>query len=224
MAKQFTPEDVLDTLGYDNVVSLGERIGNRYFKADAVKKHILEKLSVAHYLKLHETKGKTLIDIGTGAGWFPYICKLYGHTCIGTDELNRDNYQPIYDWLELDIRDELVCPHTPFGLTEKVDYVVTLRSFFPNRPNVWEMEEWKYFFNDIIKNINPNGGLYLGSNSGDRRGRFKELPDKQKSHWGPLEVGDMFKQYLVPPNKALKIKPNTVYLPYNVVKKLGEAL
>lgn len=217
MAK-LTVQDVIDSLGYDSIIQMGNKIDNRYFKEPSLKKYIQEKLSVAHYLNLHNTSNKTLIDIGTGAGWFPYICKLYGHNCIGTDELNRDNYQPIYDWLNLDIRGDLVYSRKPFELTEKVDYVVTLRSFFPNRPKVWEIDEWKYFFKDIIKNIKPEGGLYLGCNTG-QKGKYSQPPN---SHWGPVEVGEMFKLYHVPANKDLKVKSNTVYLPYDVVKKLGE--
>jgi len=220
MSKQLTVNDVINTLGYDNIIALGNKIDNRYFQTNGVRKFIQEKLSVAHYLNLHSDKNKKLIDIGTGAGWFPYICKLYGHTCIGTDLLNRENYQPIYDWLELDIREELVHSYKPFGLRDKVDYIVSLRAFFPNRPTIWEIDEWQYFFKDIQKNINPDGGLYLGCNGGGNRGRFRQLSESEKSHWGPLEVGEMFKNFHVPANKFLKIKANTLYIPYNKISKL----
>lgn len=214
-------DDVIQTLGYDKITKLGLKIDNRYFKPEGVKKHIQEKLSVAHYLELHKTKNKTLIDIGTGAGWFPYICKLYGHSCIGTDILNRDNYQPIYDWLNLDVREELVYPYKPFGLDDRVDYIVSLRSFFPNRPKIWEIDEWRYFFNDIKKNINETGGMYLGCNAGGTRGKYRDLSENDKSHWGPKELGEMFKNYHVPPSKLLKIKSNTLYLPYQAICNLA---
>ena len=222
MSKQLTVNDVIDTLGYTNIVNLGNKIGNRYFQPAGLQKYIQEKLSVAHYLNLHKSKGKSLIDIGTGAGWFPYICKLYGHNCIGTDFLNRNEYQPIYDWLELDIREELVYSKVSFGLNDKVDYIVGLRSFFPNRPKIWEVDEWKFFFKDISKNIKQDGGLYLGCNAGSTRGKYRLLNENEKSHWGPLELKNMFKDFHVPHDKNLKIKQYTLYIPYNEILKLGE--
>ena len=219
MAK-LTVQDVINAVGKDTINDLYQQTGNRYF-GDAVEKYIQEKLSVANYLGLYDTTGKTLIDIGTGAGWFPYICKLYGHHCVGTETINtetfKETYIPIYEHLNLDICDALVHAKTPFKLDIQVDYIVTLRSFFPNRPRIWEVDDWKYFFKDIIKNLNPNGGLYLGCNKGQRK-QYINSP----CHWGPTDVCTMFADYHVPASKDLKIKSNTVYLPYKVVKELGE--
>tara|TARA_B100000900_G_scaffold164155_1_gene139419 strand:+ start:18710 stop:19378 length:669 start_codon:yes stop_codon:yes gene_type:complete len=217
---KLTVDDIVDSLGYDNITMIGHTAENRYLK-DAVRKYIQEKLSVAHYLNLHELKKQKLIDIGTGAGWFPYICKMYGHECIGTDFLGRKEYDPVYKFLDIDVREELIHANTPFGLEDKVDYIVSLRAFFPNRPKIWTMPQWKYFFKDIIKNINNNGGMYLGCNKG-RRGQYAKMPQWQTSHWGPKDVGDMLDPFCVTPDKSLFIKPNTVYLKYTDIVKLGE--
>lgn len=218
---KLTVQQIIQTLGFDNITKLGEKINNRYLKKDALEKYIQEKLSVAHYLNLHKTKGKKLLDIGTGAGWFPYICKLYGHTCIGTDILGRTDYDPAYKFLDILVIEELIYPHQPIQVQDKFDYIVSLRSFFPNRPSVWELNDWKYFFNDIEKNIKDNGGLYLGCNNGIR-GRFKIL--ENTSHWGPPELTDIFQPYLITPSKELKIKPNTLYINKKSIIKIGKLL
>lgn len=208
--------DIIKSVGQKNIIDLYNKTSNRYFNPEVVQKYIQEKLSVAHYLRLHETSNKKLIDIGTGAGWFPYICNLYGHTCIGTDLLGRPEYDPIYDFLNVDIREELVYAQKPFGLKDKVNYIVSLRSFFPNRPTVWEIEDWKYFFNDIKKNIKDDGGIYLGCNTG-KKGKYKNPPH---SHWGPKEVGHMFEKYHVQSDKKSRIKSNTIFLSFNNILTL----
>jgi len=221
---ELTVQDVISIVGRNTIKELFNQTGNRYL-GDAVEKYIQEKLSVANYLGLHKTSGKTLIDIGTGAGWFPYICRLYGHDCIGTETIHTDifkkTYVPIYEYLNLKVTDDLVFSNKPFTLSNKVDYIVTLRSFFNNRPTVWEINEWKYFFKDILKNLNPNGGLYLSCNNG-RRNQYKNVPVSESSHWGSVDVGEMFKPYVIPADKQKKIKANTLYIPYSDVVKLGE--
>ena len=222
---ELTVQDVINTVGRNTINELFDQTGNRYL-GEAVEKYIQEKLSVAHYLGLHKASNKTLIDLGTGAGWFPYICKLYGHRCIGTETIHTDvfkeSYIPIYHHFDIEVTDDLVFANTPFSSKERVDYIVTLRSFFPNRPQVWKMNEWKYFFKDIIKNLNEGGGLYLGCNNGARRAEYKDIPEHKKSHWGPLDVGEMFRPYLVPASKLQRVKVNTLYIPYDDVVKLGE--
>ena len=213
-----TINDIIKSVGSNKIESLYRKTNNRYFNPEIVEKYIQEKLSVAHYLGLHESKNKTLIDIGTGAGWFPYICKLYNHRCIGTDVLGRSEYDPIYEALKIEVTGDLVYARQPFGLNIKAHYIISLRSFFPNRPTVWEMEDWKYFFRDIKKNILKDGGIYLGCNTG-QKGKYSSPPN---SHWGAVEVGNIFKNFHVQPSKELKIKPNTLYIKYNDIVQLGE--
>lgn len=218
---KLTVQNVIDSLGYKRIIDLGEETGNRYLKKDGVKKYIQEKLSVAHNLNLHTEKNKTLIDFGTGAGWFPYICKMYGHDCIGTDVLERPDYQPIYEFFNISVIDELIYPNTNIKLNDKFDNIVSLRSFFPNRPRVWELDEWKFFINDIPRILNDSGSLYLGCNSG-KRGKYKTDPNA--SHWGPPELSEIFANFQVEPNKKLKIKPFTLHIKKQDIIRLGELL
>ena len=75
------------------------------------------------------------------------------------------------------------------------------------------MDDWKFFLTDINKYIIESGGLYLGCNSIDTRGIYKALPHEQKSHWGDLKLEKLFRPFVIPPDKKLKIKPNTIYIP-----------
>jgi hypothetical protein len=213
--------DVLEAAGGERAVrELGESIDNRYLQGK-LDKWINEKLATAHYLKLHETKNKRLMDIGTGAGWFPFVCKLYGHDCLGTDEGGRPHYDPVYEFLDIKFEHMLVYPHEPMQLEGKYDYITTHRAFFPQRPRAWDKDEWQFFFKDARSHLNKDGGLFLGCNSGSKLDpRFKRLPLEQRSHWGDIELGDGYLNPYCIPTNGKDIKACTLYIPYASIENL----
>lgn len=211
----YTPHSIVEKLGEENIYKIGDITDNRYFRRDKpVKKWINEKLSTAHFLGLHKTKGKRLFDIGTGAGWFPYICNLYGHECIGSDIPNRPEYDPCYEFLNIDFRDTLVYPYTKMDLTGTFDYITTHRAFFPQRPAAWEKDEWKFFLEDAKTYLNDGGGLFLGCNSGGKLDpRYKKLPVEERSYWGNLELKFWFDDYVINDGSNGKLmKAATLYI------------
>jgi len=216
--KQLTVNDVVDAAGgLDKIIQLGNAIGNRYLQ-DRIDKWIGEKLDVAHGLDLHcSNSTKKLLDIGTGAGWFPFICKLYGHNCIGTDIAGRPEYDPAYKFFNIPFTEMLVYPFEPMLLTENYDYITAMRAFFPQRPRAWEKEEWQYFLKDARNHLNTNGALYISANSGSKLdSRYNKLPVDQKSHWGNLELKSWFDPYIL----KSRSKKNTLYITYNNIEKL----
>jgi hypothetical protein len=214
-------KDVLEAAGGETRVrELGAEIDNRYLQGK-LDKWVNEKLATAHYLKLHETKNKRLMDIGTGAGWFPFICKLYGHDCLGTDEGGRPHYDPVYEFLDIKFEHMLVYPHEPMQLTGKYDYITTHRAFFPQRPRAWDKNEWQFFFADAKTHLNETGALFLGCNSGSKLDpRFKKLPLEQRSHWGDHNLGDGYLNPYCIPTNGKNIKMCTLYIPYNSIDSL----
>lgn len=207
-----TVDKVINHVGRDKIAKTFQLTQNRYI-GSAVEKYIREKLSVAHYLNLHQSKNKKLLDIGTGVGWFPYICKLYNHTCLGTDIENRKDYDPVYKLLDIKIKEVLVYSQQKIDINDKFDYIVSLRSFIGSRPTAFNLEDWKFFLTNMNEHILDNGGLYLGCNSIDTRGEFKRLAQHEKSHWGDKKLKDIFGNFIVEPSKKTKIKPNTIYIP-----------
>ena len=146
---------------------------------------------------------------------------MYGHICIGTDVIGRPNYQPIYDFFNIKVIGDLIYSKQPINVDQKFDHIVSLRSFFPNRPRVWELDDWKFFFNDIQRLLKDNGSLYLGCNSG-KRGMYKT--NESASHWGPPALATIFKPYEIEPNKKLKIKPFTIHILKKDIKEIEELL
>jgi len=218
-----TVENVINSVGSAKIKSVYQKTQNRYV-GEAIEKYITEKLSVAHYLNLHNTKNKKLLDIGTGVGWFPFICKQYGHYCLGTDIEGREDYDPVYDLFGIKIKEVLVFANEKININEKFDYVVSLRSFIGSRPITFNLDNWKFFLKDIDTKINDSGGLYLGCNKINGRGLYKELESTQVSHWGDKKLGQIFAPYIVEPSKEKKIKPNTIYIPKEKIKEVIEQI
>lgn len=181
------------------------KYNNRYFEDSYIHKPIIQKLWAAHYLDLHKTKGKKIFDIGTGAGWWPFICRHYGHDCTGADFSGRPEYDAGYELLNIKVPEIMVYPYKKTPLPETYDYITAFRAFFSQRPKAWDKDEWKFFLEDMYQYLNDDGLLFLGTNSGSKTDvRFRNLPLDEKSHWGNKELGVWFKNYVLDetdPNK-----------------------
>ena len=227
-------EKLISELGEKNIRAIGkqefdnyeggeELKSNRYFKSNLIR-WIQEKLSVALWLGLDTAPKKRILDLGTGAGWFVYVCRKLGHECYGTDILNRPEYDAGYKFLDIDILGELTYPMQKMNLDGKFDYITTMRSFLGQRPQAWSKDEWKFFLEDMREHLNDNGVLYLACNSGSKLDkRYKNLPDDQKSFWGSKELGPWFSPYLIDKNKMIRgMKPYTLYITKEQIQRLLE--
>jgi hypothetical protein len=197
---------VVKELGEKNIRKVGStefedaknnKVCNRYFTGD-IYRWMSEKVSVALWLNLNKGPKKRIIDLGTGAGWFVYYCRLLGHECYGTDILNRPEYEAGYDFLGIEVLGDLTRPMEKMNLDGKFDYITTMRSFIGQRPNAWSKDEWKFFFEDMYDHLNDEGALYIDCNSGSKLdNRYKRLPLDKRSYWGDIELNDFFKPYLI---------------------------
>lgn len=196
---------------------------NRYFEGNILR-WIQEKLSVALWLGLDTAPKKRILDLGTGAGWFVYVCRKFGHECYGTDILNRPEYEAGYNFLGIDILGELTYPMQKMNLDGKFDYITTMRSFLGQRPQAWSKEEWKFFLKDMDDHLNEDGALYLACNSGSKLDkRYRYLSDDQKSFWGDLELKAWFEPYLIRKSNQIRgMKPNTLYITKQQIQELLE--
>jgi cyclopropane fatty-acyl-phospholipid synthase-like methyltransferase len=222
--KQLTVDDVINAAGgIDAVHQIWEKYGNRYFESPYVeKKPIFQKLRAAHHLGLHDSPKKTILDIGTGAGWWPFICGLYGHDCVGIDLAGRVEYDAGYKFLGITVPEMLVYAGQPINFYGTYDIITSFRAFFPQRPQAWVKDEWKFFFNDIKQYLNNDGFLFLGTNSGSKLDkRYKELPPEEKSHWGEKQLGTWFEDYVfAPETEEFAHHGNTLTIYKNDIDKL----
>src|SRR5262245_31722192 len=54
----------------------------------------------AQHLGLDRRKPIEILDIGTGPGYFPYVCRRLGHRCVGLDlPIGFPFWKQIHEWL-----------------------------------------------------------------------------------------------------------------------------
>jgi SAM-dependent methyltransferase len=130
-----------------------------------VKNYLPKNLKRAYKLKLHNSPPINILDIGSGPGYFCYICNYFGHHSTALD--SDDN--PIFDDLIKALR-----------ITRKIETIEALKKlpnfhkkfdlitgfYVPfNCPKsageIWGIEKWKYFLTDIANNLLSENGRAL---------------------------------------------------------------
>jgi len=130
-------------------------------------------------LDLHRRKNLSILDIGSGFGYFPYAARFYHHQVVGADLPGDELFEKVCDFLELDIRALEIKPLTPlpdFGT--KFDLVTAFQVCFHGHrsENLWGVKEWKFFLDDLFSNhVNDGGRMYMDLNYEPALGQW--LPD-----------------------------------------------
>jgi hypothetical protein len=103
----------LDPAGYGKIVALNERRPNKrkYLDVDRwFKKMWLD----AKDAELLQSPPLRSLDLGTGPGYFPYICRALGHDCIGLDRPNTEFYDELRAWVGTSVTKHIIGPRVPF--------------------------------------------------------------------------------------------------------------
>lgn len=130
-----------------------------------------------HYydLALHRSPPLNILDIGTGCGYFPYICNYFGHQAMGIDVDEVSMYREITEFLRIDRQVCRVIPYKQlpdFG--KKFDLITAFLVCFNDHdtPNVWGESEWDFFLKDLARNqLRENGRVFLSLNA-ERNGDY----------------------------------------------------
>ena len=128
-----------------------------------------ESLIRIYKLKLHRTKDKNILDIGTGAGYFPFLCNELSHKGYCLDVPDNDLYDQITDSLGLVKFKKYINRFEPLELEtkERFDYITAFMICFNNhkQDDLWNKEEWNYFILDLQKNyLKKEGKILLNFN------------------------------------------------------------
>jgi len=110
---------------------------------------------------------KRILDIGSGAGYFLFVCKALGHSGYGLDLPEPELYEDMFELFGLKRGIHRVEKFQPLPETgQKYDYVTAFSICFNDhtKPNPWGIAEWEYFLNDAAKHLNPGGRIYLALN------------------------------------------------------------
>jgi SAM-dependent methyltransferase len=136
-------------------------------------KRIRKFIKTIQDLWLDRTGPLRILDLGCGAGYFLYICKLLGHDGIGLDIDEEPLYRETLPLLNVHRVVSRIEPEVPLpDLGQRFDLVTATRVCFQYKRwpekvgrQEWSQDEWRFFINDIrTRFLNPIGRLFLQFN------------------------------------------------------------
>ena len=132
-------------------------------------------VSLARGMNLHRRRACDVLDLGTGCGYFPFVCRHYGHRPRAIDLGDNDLYNEVIELLGIDRRTCAIEAGVALPRFEtRFDWVTAFMICFNNhgRNDLWGPAEWEFFLGDVVGNLlKPDGHLLLHFNP-ERDGRF----------------------------------------------------
>jgi SAM-dependent methyltransferase len=114
-----------------------------------------------------------ILDLGCGAGYFLYVCGIFGHDGLGLDTDNEPLFRATTELLKVKRVISRIEPGVPLpDLGQRFDLVVAHRVCFhrirrapKEEPEEWTSGDWKFFMDDIrARFLAPYGRLLLDFN------------------------------------------------------------
>jgi SAM-dependent methyltransferase len=114
-----------------------------------------------------------ILDLGCGAGYFLYVCRLFGHDALGLDTDDEPLFRGTLELLHVRRVVFRIEPEVPLpNLGQRFDLVTAHRVCFnrirraPNtEPSEWTPDNWRFFIGDIrTRLLAPKGRLLLDFN------------------------------------------------------------
>ena len=130
---------------------------------------ILENVKRVFDLGLHNGKPKKILDISTGAGFFPYVCRYFGHDVYSTDVSTNEMYNEIVDVLNIPRKTITINKFKSLELDDHYDIITSFMICFNSHKtsSLWMKDEWSYLFSDLLSNLTNNGVVCLSFNEED---------------------------------------------------------
>jgi SAM-dependent methyltransferase len=118
-------------------------------------------------LELDMGRRRRVLDIGSGTGYFLYICQLLGHDAIGIDLDEMPMFNEMIDLLDIDRYVWRVQPFVPLpALGAKFDVITGHQICFNGHKSdqLWGVAEWNFFLDDLGRHLKPGGRIWLEFN------------------------------------------------------------
>ncbi len=127
-------------------------------------------LSLIRVAKLGLTNSKNkleILDLGTGAGYFPFICNYYKNNCEAIDIAGNQFYDQSTEVLNLKKYHQEIFFNEDIVTSKKYDLICAYMICFNGHKTskLWAEKEWSQFLISLIsKNLNLNGRIFLSFN------------------------------------------------------------
>ncbi|MEO7168234.1 MAG: class I SAM-dependent methyltransferase [Chthoniobacterales bacterium] len=121
-------------------------------------------------LELDWGRRQSILDIGSGAGYFLYIGHWLGHRTLGLDIEDVEMFGEMFRALGLERVISRVEAFEPLpALDRKFDLITAFMICFNGHksPALWGPKEWAFFLDDLEMRLNPGGRIRLGFNRED---------------------------------------------------------
>ena len=144
--------------------------------------YLQEKIDVARALKLDVVEDRSILDIGTGVGMFPWLCRQLGHVCLSTYYDDFEFYEKMWELLEikrptyLEVRANR---HWQLGYTKRFDIITAQRTVFDRYPANWSAYNWIMFLEEAYRHLKDEGILFVKTNCLDDTDTAMDLHAKR---------------------------------------------
>jgi SAM-dependent methyltransferase len=144
--------------------------GARYAKYADIEHWLEINLPRVQELKLDGAAPKQILDLGCGAGFFLFLAKQSGHSCVGLDvgdyPLSNELIE-LFGIYKLTWRIRAFDALPDFG--RQFDLITAFSAAFNRNADEtrgWTPDEWDFFMNDLNRHLKPGGQILLEINSG----------------------------------------------------------
>jgi SAM-dependent methyltransferase len=157
------PDGLKALLQYKN--QTGHPQYKKYFNAPYwVQLNVIRAL----YLGLNKRQPISILDIGSGFGYFPYAAHFYGHDVLGMDVPGDTLFTRASAYLDVTRIEHEIAPKKKLpDMKRKFDLVTAFQICFNGHieGQLWGREAWDFFLSDLYKNhMNEGGRVYLELN------------------------------------------------------------
>ncbi|WP_027722108.1 hypothetical protein [Maridesulfovibrio zosterae] len=146
-----------------------------------LKRYIIMNLRRAYELRLHKRKNLDVFDIGSGAGFFSYLAKEFGHNPQCLDVPSIEIFDVLIKEFNVPRWETRIEPQKFISCNsdKKFDLIVAYAICFHKVNNyLWTEQDWDFFLNDLAKNFaKPGAQLHLWFND-EPHGDFEDAKSK----------------------------------------------
>ena len=192
--KKKIPTEKIETLKKKYLSIKEPSIESKYLDVD---KFLSRYVRRAVMLDLHQQKNLSIVDIATGAGYFPFACQALGHQAQAIDVNTSVIYNEMIQALQVNRTHHFIEPYKKLPDVEQRFHVVTAFAvsfdrYYENENNVsrqsqgtWNLDEWKFFIEDLMEHyLLPKGLIWICLNEREGKTYRQDLPAWIKSIGG----------------------------------------
>jgi SAM-dependent methyltransferase len=168
----FTTEHVIGTINHTQFDPIYRRYAVEYPSEDWPKYLDLNRwigvnIRRVRELELDLSRPQRILDLGCGAGYFLYICRLLGHDGTGLDVDDVPMFAELTRLLGVRRVTSRISPFVPLpDLGERFDLITAFMICFNDhkQPGLWGVPEWEFFLDDLAVQLAPHGRVWLELN------------------------------------------------------------